>query len=114
VSQWKRSAGLDRLNGDVASHFPNDRHVQKLADKEALIVREVGHHDFQKIVPRPTPDGRQSPPAARGALVGVTVDLHADKDRKSEADPLPLECGALADDVAVALQTLHAPQAGRR
>src|SRR6516164_1090106 len=121
MAKWQRSAGLDRLNGDVASHFPNNRHVQERADKEALIVREIGHHDFQKIVrlARYQMAGNHLRQRAdrflecQSALVGVTVDLHADKDRESEADPLPTERGPITDDVAVALQTLHAPQTGR-
>jgi len=43
----------------------------------------------------------------------VTFDLHAEEHRQTEPDPLAPQHGAIALDVAVALEPPHAAQAGR-
>jgi len=35
MAERQRRPGFDGLDGDVAAHFPDDRHVEKLVDQES-------------------------------------------------------------------------------
>ena len=45
-------------------------------------------------------------------LIGVGADLHAQEHREAEADAGAPQRGAVAVDIAVALEALHPPEAG--
>src|SRR5689334_2638252 len=123
MSERQRRAGLQRLDRDVAADLAHDRHLQELADEEALIILEIGHDDFEKIIgfPRDEMTGHNfrhlddRPFEARRFLVGVAIDLHGKEDRKAETDAAALQRCAIAFDIALALQAFDAPEArGRR
>lgn len=39
-----------RLYDDVAFYLANDRHAEQTIEQEPLVVSEIRHHDFQKVV----------------------------------------------------------------
>jgi len=75
-----------------AAHLAHDRQIEQLAHQKALVAGEIGHDDFKEIVRlardevarhdfRHLDDGLLE---GEGAIVGVAVELDADKDRKPQ------------------------------
>jgi hypothetical protein len=119
VAEWQRCAGLPGLDRNVASDLADDRQVQQLAYEEALIGFEVRHYDLEEIV-RLAGDQVTRDHFGHSAdrvlelectLVGMSVNLDADKHRKSKVDTIAPEDGSITIDDAVTLQTFHAAKA---
>ena len=83
--QWRSS--LERLDRNVASHFAHDRQGKQFAHKKLLIVRQLWHNDFEKVVGfsryqmtgddlRHLHDGCLK---KERMLVGVPIDFNPDK-----------------------------------
>ena len=99
----QRRAGLQGADRDAALDLAHDRQGEQLADQEFLVVRQIGHDDFEQIV-----DGAGDHVAgdhlghgehrvleAAGAVVGMALDAHADEDGEAEADPRAIERRAI-------------------
>ena len=83
---------------------------------------EIGHDDLQEIVglagDHVTGDdfgkGHDGFLERDRSFVGMTFDLHADEDAETQANALAPQHRAIGFDIALALQAIDPPQAGRR
>lgn len=122
VVQGKRRSGFQSPQRDGAAHLLDDREIEQLVEKKALIVLEVAGDDLKQIVDLARDhvagddfgesDNRRL--EGGGAIVGMAVDFHADEDGEAEPDPLAPKHGAIGFDVAFAPQPMDAPEARRR
>jgi hypothetical protein len=50
MAQWQWRAGLERLDRNVATYLSNDGQREQFAHQKPLIVRQLWHDNFQKVV----------------------------------------------------------------
>src|SRR5258708_25376047 len=117
--QWRPR--LERLDCDVASYFAHNWQIEEFADQKALVAGEIRYDDFQEVI------GLAGDEVARNnlwhrhdgflerqcALVGVSVELDAQKDREAKTDAIAPQGCAITFNVPVPFQTLDATQARR-
>src|SRR5882757_500196 len=97
MRQRQGRARLERLDRDAAANLPNERQVEQLVDEEVLIVLELWHDDFEEIVDLARHEmagnhlrhGHHSLLECERLIVGVAVDLDAEKGREAETDAAP-------------------------
>src|SRR4051812_16360021 len=87
VAEWQWRAGLQRLDCNVATYFSNDRQGEQFAYQKPLIIRQLWHDNFEKVVGFPrhqmaSHDLRHvhdCPLKQKRMFVCVPIDLDADK-----------------------------------
>src|SRR5262245_47530199 len=121
MAKRQRRPCLECLDGNVASNLPDNREVQKFADEETLVMFQIRDDDFKEVVRFAGNEvtGNYLRHRIHGSLeresmlIGMPIDLDADKHGQAEANSLPPQRSSIPLDVSSPFEPLHTPQARR-
>ena len=77
MAKRQRPARLQRLDRDVAANLPHDRHLQELADEEALTTPNAEMPDSRRCSPRVPESTRRRALASGRSTVQITISTSA-------------------------------------